>query len=187
MMAGNHEQYGDELWNKLTGYHRNDHLVVGNILFILTDTFGGALDPSFHSDGTYCGANVNEIKNLMERYPDKKVILCSHWFDIALESENFLELLRNESRILCLFCGHNHKSCVTNTGDTNGGKPIIYTGNYSYSGEKNNVTCLPGYRRLIIEENKISSCYVVHPHRLKIGEVYFTNEYTEQDKIEIEF
>ena len=39
MIAGNHEQYGDELWTELTGYKRRDHIVIGDILFILTDTY----------------------------------------------------------------------------------------------------------------------------------------------------
>lgn len=185
MIPGNHEQYGEELWHKLTGYHRNDHAVIGDILFILTDTFAGNLDPTEHSDGTYTGANVSDIKELMARYPDKKVVLCSHWFDMSVESEEFRELLRRESRVLCLFCGHNHKSCVDSTGEENGGKPILYTGNYSYSGEKNNVACLPGYRRLLIDEKELSCCYVAPSHRYKIGEVYFTNEYAEQDSVTI--
>ena len=72
------------------------------------------------TSGTYCGANVADIKELMARYPDKKVILCAHWFDMKLESEEFLELLRNEERILCLFCGHNHRSHIVSTGEENG-------------------------------------------------------------------
>ena len=52
MMPGNHEQYGEALWNKLTGHRRHDHTVIGDILFIFTDTFGGDLDPTEHSDGT---------------------------------------------------------------------------------------------------------------------------------------
>jgi uroporphyrin-III C-methyltransferase len=185
MIAGNHEQYGEKLWNELTGYQRRDHLVIGNILFILTDTFGGDLDPTEHSDGTYCGANVADIKELMAKYPDKKVILCAHWFDVNLESPEFLELLRTEERILCLFCGHNHRSRVSSTGDENGNKAIIGTGNYSYSGEPNNVRCLPGYRVLEIDGERLSCKYVVQSHTFKIGDVRFTTEYTEQDTIEL--
>ena len=183
MIAGNHEQFGEENWQRLTGHSRNSHVAIDGILFILTDTFGGDLDPTVHSDGTYTGARVDDIKALMERYPDKKVILCSHWFDVERESEEFLNLLRTEERIICLFCGHNHKSSVSSTGKENGDKPILYTGNYSYSGEKNSVACLPGYRTLIIDGDTVTSSYVVHSHRYRIGKVYFTNEYTEQDTV----
>lgn len=187
MIAGNHEQYGEALWNELTGHRRREHIVIGDILFILCDTYGGDLDPTDHSDGTYIGVQMDDIHELMARYPDKKVILCAHWFDIDAESEEFRELLRREDRILCLFCGHNHLSRIANTGEANGSKPIIYTGHYSYSGEKNRILCLPGYRELIIGEDGISSKYIIQPHTYKIGEVRFTAEYAEQDPIEIKY
>jgi UDP-2,3-diacylglucosamine pyrophosphatase LpxH len=187
MIAGNHEQYGEALWREMTGYPRRDHIVIGDILFILSDTFGADLDPTEHSDGTYCGADVAEIRELMSRYPNKKVILCAHWFDMDMESEDFRELLRNEDRILCLFCGHNHRSAVANTGEDAGNKPIGYTGQYSYSNEPNMVRSLHGYRLLEFDEKELSCRYIVHPHRYRIGDVYFTNEYSEQDKLEISF
>ena len=116
MVAGNHEQYGEALWQALTGgYSRRDHIVIGDILFVLSDTYGGDLDPDEHSDGTYIGADVAEIEALLARYPDKKVILCAHWFNMDRESEAFLALLRREARILCLVCGHNHTSRVAST------------------------------------------------------------------------
>ena len=187
MIAGNHEQYGDALWEELTGYTRRDHLVCGDILFILTDTYGGDLDPTEHSDGTYIGANMTDINELMARYPDKKVILCAHCFDVNSESEEFRELLRKEERILCLFCGHNHISRVASTGDENGNKPILYTGNYSYSGEGNPVRCLQGFRELVIDDEGISSKYIVPAATYTMGKVRFTTEYAEQDIFELKF
>lgn len=187
MIAGNHEQYGEELWKKLTGHNRRDHIVIGDILFILSDTFGGDLDPTEHSDGTYIGANMDDINELMAKYPDKKVILCSHWFDVNAESEEFRELLRREERILCLFCGHNHISRVANTGEANGNKPILYTGNYSYSGEPNPARCLPGYRELVITDEGLTSKYIVPSHTYKLSYVRATTEYTEQDLFELKF
>jgi len=185
MIAGNHEQYGEENWEKLTGFKRRDHLVCGDILFILCDTFGGDLDPTTHSDGTYVGVNVAEVKELMARYPDKKVILCAHWFHIQAESEEFRELLRSEERILCLICGHMHISRILSTGEENGSKPILSTGHYSYSGEKEALRCLNGYRELIIDETAISSAYVVPSHTYTVEGVTFTNLGTRQDEIRI--
>ena len=187
MIAGNHEQYGEENWTKLTGYKRRDHLVCGDILFILCDAFGGNLDPDFHSDGTYVGVNVEEIKALMDEYPDNKVILCAHWFHMDAESEEFRELLRKEERILCLICGHVHNSRVLSTGEENGNKPILNTGHYSYSGERSPLRCLNGYRELTIEEDRITSKYIVPSHTYSIDGIRFTNEYAEQDEIEIKF
>ena len=184
MIAGNHEQYGDALWNTFTGHHRKEHIVIGDLLFILTDTYGADLDPTEHSDGTYCGADVKQIKELMARYPDKKVILCAHWFNMSAESMDFCELLRTEERILCLCCGHNHKSVIMSTGEENGNKPILCTGHYSYSGEPNSIRCLPGYRVLEWDEGKLSSWYTARSHTYKIEGVTFTNEVVKQDEYE---
>lgn len=187
MIAGNHEQYGEALWHSLTGFHRSDHLVCGPVLFVLLDTFGGDLDPVEHSDGTYVGVSVAEVQALMQRYPDKKVVLCAHWFDMEKESEAFRSLLAQEERILCLFCGHNHCSRIASAGAECGEKPIIYTGHYSYSGEKNPVHCLNGYRELLITKERITSKYIVPPHTYTMKDVTFTNEYAQQDAIEIPF
>ena len=182
MIAGNHEQYGEENWERLTGHKRRDHLVCGDILFILCDTFGGDLDPTTHSDGTYVGVNVEEIKSLMALHPQKRVILCAHWFHVEAEGEEFRELLRSEERILCLICGHAHISRVLSSGEENGNKPILYTGHYSYSGEKNPLRGLNGYRELIIDGDKVTSKYLVPSHTYCIEGVTFTNEYAETDE-----
>ncbi|MBQ9116096.1 MAG: metallophosphoesterase [Clostridia bacterium] len=187
MIAGNHEQYGEKLYEELTGYKRRDHIVCGDLLFILTDTFGGDLDPTDHSDGTYIGVNMADITALMTKHSDKKVIICAHSFDMEQESEEFKALLRSENRILCLICGHNHKSIVSTTGEENGNKPILYTGNYSYSGEEEPTRCLSGYRELIITDSGISSKYISPAHTYTIKGNTFTSEYTEQDAIEIAF
>jgi len=187
MIPGNHEQYGHALWKELTGFERNSYLVCGPILFVLLDTFGGYLDPTEHSDGTYTGANVAQIRELMTRFPDKKVILCAHWFDMEAESEEFRDLLKSEDRILCLFCGHKHRSKVEYTDEACGKKPIIHSGNYSYSGESNAVRCLNGYRELVITEDGISSKYILPAHTYTIENVTFTTEYAQQDEIKIQF
>jgi predicted phosphodiesterase len=187
MIAGNHEQYGEALWTELTGFSRSDHIVCGSVLFILLDTFGGNLDPVEHSDGTYIGANVAGIHEMMSRYPDKKVVLCAHWFDMEKESEEFRTLLSQEERIVCLFCGHNHISRVASTGAECGNKPLVYTGHYSYSGEGNPIHCLNGYREVLITDTGITSKYIVPSHTYTMGNVKFTTEYAEQDEVEIHF
>lgn len=186
MIAGNHEQYGEENWTRITGHKRRDHLVCGDILFILCDTYGGDLDPDTHSDGTYVGVDAAEVRALMERYPDKKVILCAHWFHMDAESEEVRQLIRSDARILCLICGHAHISRILSTGEENGNKPILYTGHYSYSGEKNTLRCLNGYRELVIDGDRITSKYIVPSHTYTVENVRFTNEYAEQDEIEIQ-
>ena len=40
-----------------------------------------------NSDGTYTPIDVQKTRAIMERYPDKKVILCSHFFVPTLSEE----------------------------------------------------------------------------------------------------
>ena len=47
---------------------------MGDILFILNDTFIGDIDQTTHSDEAYSEARVDGIKALMEGCPDEKVI-----------------------------------------------------------------------------------------------------------------
>ena len=183
MIAGNHEQYGEALWREMTGYLRRDHIVIGDILFILSDTFGADLDPTEHSDGTYIGANVEDITSLLTTYPDKNVILCAHWFDMDKETEAFKELLRWEKRIKCLVCGHNHRSVILSTGEENGNLPILCTGHFSYSGEKDPKSCLFGYREITVTDRAIVSKYISPANTYTIDGSSYTSEYTEQDKI----
>ena len=123
MIAGNHEQYGDEKFRELTGFDRHGSCLIGNHLFIFTDTFRGELDPTYHHDGVYTGIELDFVRSEMAKHPDARVILCAHWFDPARESEEARALVSQE-RIVCLFAGHNHRSHI---GDFDG-KPLFFTG-----------------------------------------------------------
>ena len=189
MIAGNHEQYGDELWAEMTGgYKRKDHLVVGEVLFILLDTYGVHLDPYVHSDGTYCGVDVDAVRALMAEYPDKKVVLCAHFFAPERESKAFKKLLQEESRILCMIAGHNHKSKVVPLGEAFGNKSILFTGHYSYSGEKPDpLVCPWGYRELVITDEGITSRYITPANTYVIGEKTTELPYGSIDEFRLDF
>ena len=162
MIAGNHEQYGEEKWEEVTeGFRRRDHLVVGDYLCILLDTYAANLDPRVHSDGCYTGVDVDEVRALMAKYPDKRVILCAHHFSPDVESEAFKTLVREDDRVLCLTSGHVHKSRVVTLNEQYGGKALLYTGHYSYSSEKEDpLRCPWGYREMILTDEGITSRYI---------------------------
>lgn len=189
MIAGNHEQYGNELWETLTGgFKRKDHLVVGGILFILLDNYGVHLDPRVHSDGTYCGVDVEAVRALMAEYPDKRVILCAHHFAPDVESDDFKRLMREEDRVLCLFSGHVHKSRVITLKEEFGGKKLLYTGHYSYSSEKEDpLRCPWGFRELIITDEGISSRYITPESTYVIKGQTVTVPYGAIDEFELKF
>ena len=185
MIAGNHEQYGYEKWKNITGYSRQDYYVCDNFLFILLDTFGGNLDPTEFSDGTYTGADTDYIEELMKRFPRHNVILCAHFFNPDLESERFKSLLRENARIKCMVCGHNHYTHVNTLGEDFGGKSILYDGNYSYTKAKVITDCMWGFREIIINGDSVESKYVTPKNRIIIGENEVVKEYGEQDFFKI--
>ena len=183
MIAGNHEQYGEALWTELTGYHRRDHLVCGDILFILPDTFGVDLDPTEHSDGTYCPAQIDLIRETMARYPDHRVVLCAHHFAPERESEELRTLVREDDRILCLFGGHVHRSSVVGLGAEWGNKALLYTGNYSYNTgkEADAETSFWGFRDLVIDGDTLTSRYITPENEAVLEGKPIRHAYGEQD------
>ena len=70
----------------------------------------------------------------MKKYPDaENVWLVAHMFDPKQETDAFKELLKGESRIKGLFCGHTHQCSVIKLDKEYGNKKIAQTGNYSYT------------------------------------------------------
>ena len=186
MIPGNHEQYGHEDWEKFTGFKRESYALCGDYLFILQDTYAGVLDPKEHSDGTYKPANVEDIKKLMVKYPDKKVFLCSHFYEPDNESEEFKELVKNDDRILSMICGHIHVSKVWDMRDSLG-KLMLMTGNYSYSSEKPAQDSLWGFRDLILTDESALSRYITVDADYVIDGKELHRDYGYQDEHEFKF
>ncbi len=184
MIAGNHEQYGEKLWHSLTGFHREDVYVTGDWLFILMDTYKANLDPTEHSDGTYTGADMKFIRKMMKKYPDKRVIICSHYVEPWKDSEEFKKLLREDSRVVCLFGGHNHRSEIWGM-EEYGAKPVMSCGNYADPGTKPPTDCMWGYRRLVLTDEYLESCYVTPENEIVYNGEKLVHQYGEQDSIKI--
>ena len=185
MIAGNHEMYGNKLFNELTGYNREDVYVTGDWLFILMDTFKGLLDPTEHSDGVYTGADMEFINAQLEKYPDKKVVICSHYVEPWKDTEEFKALLR-EDRVVCLFAGHTHKSEIWHMEEEYGSKKTIFTGQYSELNKKVMLDSMWGFRELILTDTYAESNYITPENRLVIDGVEVHHPYGKQDGIRIE-
>ncbi len=181
MLAGNHEQFGQEMWREITGFDRSAHFVVGDYLIILWDSFGANLDPTEHSDGTYTPIDVAATRTLMEKYPDKKVILCSHSFQPNLSDEE-AELIADE-RIVCLFHGHTHLSDVRTLPVEYGSKKLIQTGSWAYTTPAGSTPC--GMRELYLETGKVRSSYIVPQQTICNLAKPYTVAARHQDEIEI--
>jgi len=184
MIAGNHEQYGEELFQTLTGYRREDVYVTEDWLFILLDTYGGNLDPTEHHDGGYTGANVAFIREQMAMHPNKKVILCSHYFIKERETEEFRKLLCDPS-VICLFAGHTHLSNIWHMEEEFGSKKVLFTGHYGNSGENPPTKCMWGFRELILREDCIQSSYITPENTITVSGEQIVHPYGKQDSIQI--
>lgn len=137
LIPGNHEQYGEEKWEKITGVKREFALVYGDKVFAMCDTFGGDLDPTENSDGTYTGINTEFLKEVLARHKDKKVYLCLHDLIIENESEEARKLLCENENIVCAFAGHIHRSITKILPDEWRNLPVFYCGGFGFSNGTN--------------------------------------------------
>ena len=159
--AGNHEQFPEETWQKITGNSRQCHAVLGNHTFIMLDGFREALKTTYDSTDEYSPMDVAYIKSLMERYPENHVWLISHFFDMDLESGEFKELVEKDHRIKGLFMGHTHEHQLIPLGPEYGNKVIAQTGNFSYTMSGADTGGFWGFRELVIGENEAVSRYIM--------------------------
>ena len=160
---GNHEQYSHEDWMRFTGQTREQIIPFDGVVFVLCDAFSGNLGPDFHSDGTYLPINCDIIKKALADYPDAMIFLGAHYFDMEKESDEFKKLLLENDRIKGLFMGHDHRTKVEFTAEDAGCRPLLRTGNFSYSGEKDPLRAFRGWRELIIHEDGSFETYYFVP------------------------
>ena len=181
MMPGNHEQYGNEKWEQITGVKRDGSFVAGGYLIIASDNFSGILDPDFHSDGEYSPTKLDFVKGEMEKYPDLPVILCSHYFDETKEPPEFFEFLKNEKRIVFLICGHDHIIDVTSFGEKADNVKLFHDGHYSYAGGgRSPKDIMWGFCEAVLKEDGVDIKYVEPENSIVIdGEVH-NHSYREQ-------
>ncbi len=181
LLPGNHEQFGNEEWQKLVGFNRSAEFIIGNFLFILWDSFADDLNPTIHSDGTYTPPNVKEIRKLMLKNPDKKVILCSHSFQPNFTPEE-QELIR-DPQVVCLFQGHTHLSNIITLPQEYGCKKLIQTGSWAATSPVSNYAW--GVRDLYLEDDSITSSYLVCSQELLHKEIPYTVSARQQDTVKI--
>ena len=58
-----------------------------------------------------------------------------------------------DGRIRALFCGHDHFSYIPFTEEEAGRKPILHTGHFSYSGDKDPCRFYRGWRELTVYDD----------------------------------
>lgn len=158
--AGNHEQFPDAVWQKITGNPRQSHYVLGDHLFVLLDSFNGALGTVYDSSDSYTPMDVAYVRGLMEEHPHKHVWLLAHWFEMEEETEAFRQLVR-DPRVKGLFMGHSHDHRLIPLGPEYDGKCIAQTGNFSYTMSGAHTGGFWGFRDLRIRGSRATSSYIM--------------------------
>ena len=173
--AGNHEQFPEETWHKITGNPRQCHAVVGNHTFVMLDGFREALLTTYDSSNCYSTMDTAYVRQLLDKYPENHMWLVSHWFQPEAETEEFRRLVSSENRIRGLFMGHTHEHQLIPLGPEWGNKVIAQTGNFSYTMSGADTGGFWGFRDLVIEENKAVSRYIMADSDvvLEEGRVHF--------------
>ena len=184
--AGNHEQFPEDVWRKITGCPRRDHRVLGDHLFILADGFNGDLGTVYDSSDRYVPMDADRIRDLMEAYPDKCVWLLSHWFQMEDETEAFRRLVA-EPRVKGLFMGHSHDHRLIPLGPELGCKCIAQTGNFSYTMSGAHTGGFWGFRDLVLREDRAVSSYIMAESTvvLEEGPVTFPRRVSEVAEYEL--
>lgn len=157
MIPGNHEQYSNEDWIKITGFPREFAVIYKDYAFAMLDTFAGNLDPKENHDGVYTGINTEFLNNILKKHPDKKIILCAHDIHPDEESEEARKLILNEKRIMCAFTGHTHLTNTKLLDDSWRNLPVFYCGNFSYYKLSDESQVRWGYQMLDFSDGKFSA------------------------------
>ena len=165
VLPGNHELYTNEKWNELVGNDRNESFVLGDNLFVIPDSYAGAVDPEYEgggkNDGPYAPVDMDFVQGEIDKHPEcKNIFLVSHHFDMELESEEFKTLLKTEDRIVGLFSGHTHQYKVKSLGYGYNNLSIYQTGSFADSVSSDVESFSWGFRDLIINEKGMSTSYI---------------------------
>lgn len=182
LLPGNHEQYGEALWQKFTGCSRQDYFVNCGYLIICCDTFAGDLDPVEHHDGVYSPLDLDFVRKAMAQYPELPVILCAHDFDYDKEPEAFFTFIKEEKRITALLAGHVHIADVYDLGERADNLCIYYCGHYAYAGRK-----LPlqevmwGFCDAVLTPEGVDIRYIEPENDVTIDGVAYHHPYTEKN------
>ena len=155
--------------------------MVGNHTFVMLDGFREALGKGYDSSDVYSPMDTSYIRQLLERYPDNRMWLVSHWFQMEEESEEFRRLVAGEPRIRGLFMGHSHEHQCLPLGPEYGNKVIAQTGNFSYTMSGAHTGGFWGFRDLVIGEDRAVSRYIMVDSDvvLEEGPVHFARQISE--------
>lgn len=133
-IGGNHDGYTNDAWKRITGTPREYMSVWNDYVFVFLNSFDIATDPNQGAGGAYHGNSPDLILKAIDDYPDKKIIVFSHYFVYNSDSAEFHAAVEDD-HVLFLVMGHNHHYGVS----TYGTKKLLTLGHFSYNLENGTV------------------------------------------------
>lgn len=133
-IPGNHDSYPNDIWKTMFGYDRQYSIKIQDAAFIMLDTFDS--NPAATAAGSpFTGINLSFLEKELEKYPTEQIFICAHWITPQDYTEELIELLNKNDRIVCLFDAHTHVSQVHRP-DNRIRQYQVNVGGYGYEGEK---------------------------------------------------
>lgn len=159
VLPGNHEQYGEKEWQELTGNSRSETYILGNNLFIMPDSYGKHLNPTFNHSGYYTPFDVEYLQELVDQYPEHNVYIVSHSIDMIEQGSQFGDFLEKNKNVIGLFSGHTHEA-QNLEGKVYRGRVLAQTGNFGEAKAEDKENNFWGFRDLTITAEHASSKYI---------------------------
>lgn len=182
MIPGNHEQYGDALWQKFVGTPRQFSFTLGGYLFVMCDNYAGELDPDYHHDGVYTPTDLAFVRSALAQNPGLPVILCTHNVDRDKEPAEFYEFLKEERRITVVLCGHEHRPYVYEYGEEAGNVCAWYNGHYAdVAGKRDIRDMMWGFTDMVLTDEGVEMRYVEPENDIEINGEPYHQAYREQN------
>jgi predicted phosphodiesterase len=127
VLAGNHDSFLNEKWKEMFGTDRQFSFKIGNMAFIMLDTFSDQGSNSKSNGTSYVGIDKTWLASEMAKYRNCKVVVCSHYFNSMKELK---ELSDQYSNIIGFYHGHTHLYEAVDVGN---GTMCINDGGFSYT------------------------------------------------------
>lgn len=161
VLPGNHDAYSNNEFKNIFGYDRQYTIQYDDTIFIMLDNFRD-LSNITESGSVYTGIDMVFLQEQINKFKDKNIVLCSHYFDINNESD-LSTLISNNDNIITLIQGHSHKA---NISDFNT-KKIINIGNFSYPMDMLNITeqDLWGFSYIYTKNNGLHYKHCIPPFK----------------------
>lgn len=109
-LPGNHDVKTDKQWREIFGYGKNFAVELGDYVFLGFDTFNDRVNKIYNTWGK-SNIDKNMLKEQLEAYEDKKVIVMTHFLHVREDKDTY-DILEAYPNVKAVIIAHNHDSAV---------------------------------------------------------------------------